>query len=240
VDSGAATGRTADERLTVVAALGDRLRRALYRFVAAQDRPVSRDEAAAAAGVSRSTAAFHLDRLVDEGLLDAEFRRLTGRRGPGAGRPTKLYRRSEEEVSVHLPPRQYDLAADLLAAAVTEATETSAPVATTLLRLARERGVTMAAAAAPDPRDHEAAAVAILTDHGYEPRSEDDDLVLANCPFHALVKDHRPLVCAMNLALLEGFTGGLPGLGRNARLQPEDRHCCVRLVPTAATTRRDT
>ncbi|MDQ3641298.1 MAG: helix-turn-helix domain-containing protein, partial [Actinomycetota bacterium] len=90
-DHGARCGSDAD--LAALAALGDPLRRRLYRFVGGQDHPVGRDEAAAGVGISRSTAAFHLDRLVDDGLLDAEFRRLTGRRGPGAGRPAKLYRR---------------------------------------------------------------------------------------------------------------------------------------------------
>ncbi|MEA2686487.1 MAG: hypothetical protein QOE93_1682, partial [Actinomycetota bacterium] len=216
--------RPGDDRLAAVAVLGDRLRRALYRFVAKEDRPVSRDEAARATGVSRSAAAFHLDRLAAEGLLDTEFRRLSGRQGPGAGRPAKLYRRADRDIAVTLPPRHYDFAADLLAAAVTEATDTAAPVATTLLRLAHERGTAMAAAAADN--DNDGAAVEVLTDHGYEPRMEGDELVLANCPFHALVNDHRALVCTMNLALLEGFADALPALGRTARLQPGAHQCC--------------
>ena len=90
---------------------------------------MSKDQAAAALGVARSVAAFHLDRLVDDGLLVAEYRRLTGRQGPGAGRPAKLYRRAERGVAVSVPPRRYDLAALLLARAVDEATQTNEPVA---------------------------------------------------------------------------------------------------------------
>ncbi|MEA2826449.1 MAG: hypothetical protein QOG43_888 [Actinomycetota bacterium] len=212
-----------DDPLAAVGALGDRLRRSLYRFVAEQHRAVSRSQAAAGTGVTRAAAAFHLDRLVADGLLDAEFRRLGGRQGPGAGRPTKLYRRAAADIAVSLPPRRYDLAADLLAAAVDESSATGEAVDATLVRRARERGVAMAAGASAQ------AAVDVLADHGYEPVVDGDEVAMANCPFHALVAGHRELVCGMNLALLEGFAGGLAGRPFTVRLQPDDRHCCVRL-----------
>ena len=117
-----------EERIAGVASLAEPQRRALYRFVVDRGEAVSKDEAAAAMGVARSVAAFHLDRLVADGLLTTEFRRLSGRQGPGAGRPAKLYRRAEGEMSVSLPARQYDLAAGLLAAAVNDATQTGVPV----------------------------------------------------------------------------------------------------------------
>ena len=101
---------------------------------------MGKDEAAAAMGVPRSVAAFHLDRLVADGLLTTEYRRLSGRQGPGAGRPAKLYRRAEGEFSVSLPDRRYDLAARLLAAAVDEATRTGIPVAQALTEVSTERG----------------------------------------------------------------------------------------------------
>ncbi|MGH8978929.1 MAG: transcriptional regulator, partial [Acidimicrobiia bacterium] len=121
-----------EERIAGVASLAEPQRRALYRYVVSRDAPVGKDEAAAAMGVARSVAAFHLDRLVTDGLLTAEFRRLTGRQGPGAGRPAKLYRRVEGDVSVSLPSRRYELAAALLAAAVSDATQTGTPVARAL------------------------------------------------------------------------------------------------------------
>jgi predicted ArsR family transcriptional regulator len=215
-----------DDPLAAVGALGDRLRRSLYRFVAGRHRAVSRSEAAEATGVTRPAAAFHLDRLVADGLLEAEFRRLGGRQGPGAGRPTKLYRRAATDIAVSLPPRRYDLAADLLAAAVDESTATGEAVDATLVRLARERGVAMAAGASAQ------VAVDVLAAHGYEPVVDGDEVAMANCPFHALVAGHRELVCGMNLALLEGFAAGLAGQPFAARLQPHETHCCVRLVAT--------
>src|SRR4051794_5957379 len=105
------------EQVAGVGALADPVRRALYRFVVESDEPVSRDQAAAGVALPRHTAKFHLDRLVADGLLDVEFRRLSGRRGPGAGRPSKLYRRSGRQLSVSIPPRRYDMAGGGLAEA---------------------------------------------------------------------------------------------------------------------------
>lgn len=191
---------------------------------------MSRDEAAAGTGASRSAAAFHLDRLVHDGLLETEFRRLSGRRGPGAGRPAKLYRRATAEIAVNLPDRRYDLAADLLASAVTIAGRTGVSVDAALAEAAHRRGAELAAAVAEGGVD---AAAAVLADEGYEPRVEGDGVVLANCPFHALAARHASLVCGMNLTLLEGFVAGLPDAGLEARLEPSDGHCCVRLVRAA-------
>jgi predicted ArsR family transcriptional regulator len=111
-----------------VGALAEPARRALYLYVVAQPEPVSRDQAAAGAGLPRHTAKFHLDKLVADGLLDTEYRRLSGRRGPGAGRPTKLYRRSGRQVAVTLPPRHYDLAGQILARAVEDAARDGVPI----------------------------------------------------------------------------------------------------------------
>jgi predicted ArsR family transcriptional regulator len=215
-----------DAAVSAVAALGDPVRRRLYAFLGAQDHAVGRDEAAEGVGVTRSAAAFHLDRMTEDGLLDVEFRRLTGRQGPGAGRPAKLYRRASQDIAVSLPARRYELAAGLLAAAVEESSDTGGPVAPALDRLARQRGVALAASVSGPPWDGAARALAAV---GYEPRTGDGEIVLANCPFHALVADHPALVCRMNLSLLEGFAAALPGAGMTARLRPAPGLCCVRL-----------
>ncbi len=229
--------RDGDDRLAAVAALGDRLRRSLYRFVAGQHRAVSRAEAAEATGVTRAAAAFHLDRLVDDRLLDVEFRRLGSRPGRGGGRPTKLYRRADADVAVSLPPRHYDLAASLLAAAVHESTATGEAVDAALVRLARARGAALATEASATGADGDALdVIGVLADNGYEPVADGGEVALANCPFHALVVDHRPLVCGMNLALLDGFARALPGRPYTARLQPDEQSCCVRLGATRSKT----
>jgi predicted ArsR family transcriptional regulator len=224
-----------EERIAGVASLAEPQRRALYRFVVDRDGAVSKDEAATALGIARSVAAFHLDRLVADGLLTAEYRRLTGRQGPGAGRPAKLYRRADRELSVSLPARQYDLAAELLAAAVNEATHTDTPVAEALTRVATDRGRELGerarteAGKRPSRRARLGAAMAVLDEQGYEPHPHGNEIVLANCPFHALVDEQRELVCGMNLDLLCGMAEAVGADLLAARLAPSEGNCCVRL-----------
>jgi predicted ArsR family transcriptional regulator len=208
--------------LAAVAALDEPTRRRLYEYVVRQPEPVSRDDVAAALSVPRATVAFHLDRLVDEQLLAVGHERRTGRTGPGAGRPAKLYRRSDRQVSVSLPERQYELAGQLLATAVEEADETGGSAREILGRRARERGAELA--------DGAPEIIGTLEEHGFEPRVEDDEVLLGNCPFHRLARTHPRLVCAMNLGLIEGMLTGVGERGLRARLDPRPGFCCVRLA----------
>ena len=127
-------------RVAGVAALADPVRRDLYLYVSAQPAPVSRDQASDALGIARHTAKFHLDKLAEEGLLDISFKRLSERRGPGAGRPTKLYARSSRQLSVILPERRYDLAGKLLATAIDDAAAQGTTPADALRAAARRLG----------------------------------------------------------------------------------------------------
>lgn len=224
--------------VAAVAALGEPTRRRVYDHVVRQPSAVSRDDAAAALGLPRTTAAFHLDRLVDERLLDVVLERRSGRTGPGAGRPAKLYRRSTCQVSVSLPERRYDLAGQLLAGALEEAEATGESPGSVLGRRAYELGRDLAqpVTSAAGDLDARSAALQVLEAHGYEPRVEESDLagpdgsvVLVNCPFHALAREHTALVCGMNVRLLQGVLDFLDGTGLTARLRPTPDHCCVRL-----------
>jgi predicted ArsR family transcriptional regulator len=223
-----------DERRTAqvaaVAALAEPTRRRVYDHVAGRSEPVSRDDAAAALAVPRATAAFHLDRLVADGLLDVHYERRSGRSGPGAGRPAKLYRRAECTVSVSLPERRYDLAGHLLAAALVEAERTGERPGQALGKLAHDRGEQLGAGVGEqlDPR---ASVLRLLAEQGFEPREQGGDISLANCPFHALAREHAELVCGMNLRLLQGVLDGAPGTGWAPRLEPTAGACCVRLEP---------
>src|SRR6478735_7669977 len=127
-------------RIAAVASLADENRRQLFDFVAAAGTAVGRDDAAGALGLARSTASFHLDRLVRDGLLAVEFRKLGGKEGPGSGRPAKLYRAAVEEVSASVPERNYDIAAELLVSAIESATSDGGSPRDALLRAARARG----------------------------------------------------------------------------------------------------
>jgi predicted ArsR family transcriptional regulator len=212
-----------DRRLTALASLGDPLRRALYHCVTSRDDAVSRDEAAAAVGVSRALAAYHLDKLVAAGLLDTRFERRTGRRGPGAGRTAKLYLRSAQPVEVALPARDYETIAGLLAGAV-EADPSGGPRAE-LVRAARALGAEVAAEAGGD-----AELGPLLADRGYEPYEDQGALRLRNCPFGRLAEAHRDLVCHANLAFMEGLLDGLGRGGLRAVLEPRSGRCCVAFV----------
>lgn len=210
-------------RIAALAALAEPTRRRLYEHVARSAGPVSRDDAAAALGIPRATVAFHLDRLAGDGLLEVSRERRTGRSGPGAGRPAKLYRRGGPTVSVSLPERRYDLAAELLAAAVEEAEGTGERPGAVLDRRARAAG---------EELGRGGGALAVLEACGFEPRPDGGGVVvLANCPFHALAAGHPELVCGMNLRLLEGVLAGAGEAGLAARLAPAQGMCCVRLEP---------
>jgi predicted ArsR family transcriptional regulator len=216
-----------DAQVSAVAALAEPSRRRLYDHVVRQPAAVSRDEAAAAVALPRATVAFHLDRLVADGLLEVVFERRTGRTGPGAGRPSKLYRRADRAVAVSLPERSYDLAGDLLAAALTEAEASGEPPRTVLERRAFERGRELVAATdAGAGRDR---VLQVLEVNGFEPRTEDGAIALANCPFHTLAQHHTELVCGMNLHLVGGVLDGVGAAGLVARLRPAPGMCCVRL-----------
>jgi predicted ArsR family transcriptional regulator len=207
--------------LASLSSLDDPVRRRVYEVVRERAEPVGRDEAAAAAGVGRALAVYHLDKLVEAGLLTASYQRPPGRSGPGAGRPAKLYMRSDREFAVTVPPREYELAARLLVQAV-EA-DPSGRSRAVLLEAARRLGAELAGAAGA-AGDLEGA----LAGHGYEPSRGGDGVIrLRNCPFHQLAAQHRDVTCGMNLGLIEGILAGLGADGLRPVLDPQPGHCCV-------------
>jgi predicted ArsR family transcriptional regulator len=219
------------DELPRLGALAEPVRRQLYRYVVAAPRPVSRDEAADACGTSRSLAAYHLDRLVEDELLEASFERRSGRSGPGAGRPAKLYRRSSLQLQISVPPRDYEVPARLLAAAV-ERAGADGDVRRALEVVAHAYGVevgTVALERAPGRARTERVRCLhdVLERRGYEPYEDGDDVRLHNCPFDALAGDHRDLVCSMNADLLRGAAETIGGTGLDATLDPRDGECCV-------------
>lgn len=225
--------------VAAVASLDEPTRRRIYDHVSARALPLSRDEVTEALGIPGRTTAFHLDRLAELGLLSVSFARRTGRSGPGAGRPAKLYQRSVAEVSVSLPPRHYDLAGHLLAGALAQAQASGEPPRQALEQRARDYGRAMAreqSGRREQPAQPEqsgpaetGALMSLLEAHGFEPRLTGSDIVLKNCPFHALAQEQPELVCGMNLHLIEGALEGLGQTGVRARLDPEPSRCCVRM-----------
>ena len=208
------------EDIEAIVVLQDPVRRRLYEYVVAQGHEVSRNEAAEGTGIGRTLAAFHLDKLVDAGLLDTESRRLTGRSGPGAGRPAKLYRRSGAEHHISVPARDYRTAADLLAE-VADGARLDVELRAAAVREGR------AVRGAAGPIEDLDTVRAVLSARGYEPRMDADGAVLrlVNCPFHVLSERHPALICGMNLALLEGLVEGAEGV--RVRMDPRPGMCCV-------------
>jgi len=209
--------------LAALSGLDDPVRRSLYELVAGRDEPVGRDEAATATGIGRPLAAYHLDKLVELGLLTASYRRPSGRGGPGAGRPAKVYSRSAREFAVTVPPREYELAARLLAVAVES--DSSGAGQAALHDAAWQYG---AGLGQDRPAGDAAPVTAVLREHGFEPCTGEAGLIrLRNCPFHQLAERHREIVCGMNLALIEGVVAGLGASGMRPALDPGPGRCCV-------------
>src|SRR5689334_22798213 len=236
-----------DQAVAAVALLDEPNRRRLYEFVTSSPDPVGRDAAAAALGMGRELVAFHLDRLAEGGLLETEFRRIGERRGPGAGRPAKLYRQSARELSVSVPGRDYKGAAEVFAEAldrlatespaIAELEEHAVQDAARARGRAAGQGARRVAGPRPGKRRLRAGLDALLETADYQPSREPGDAAirLQNCPYHALSATHRDLTCGMNLAWGQGVLEGLGPTGLEAELAPEPGYCCVvfREAPSA-------
>ncbi|MBX6371798.1 MAG: helix-turn-helix domain-containing protein [Acidothermus sp.] len=197
-----------------IACVAEPTRRRVYEVVRTATTPLTRDEVATRCGIGRSLATFHLEALSRAGLLVCDHAPRRG--GPGAGRPAKRYRAARPDLAVSLPPRRYDLAAQILLRTVLA---TGADVRSPAAQLGREFGV--------ERRGEKLAAV--LDELGYAPEGREDEIRLGNCPFHALVGVEPRLVCAMNEAFLSGLLSGLGITELAAVLDPRPPACCVQL-----------
>jgi predicted ArsR family transcriptional regulator len=225
------------DAVEAVALLDEPNRRQLYDLVVASREPMGRDDAAEALKMSRELAAFHLDRLVEAGLLETEYRRRGGRTGPGAGRPAKFYRRSDRELSVSFPPRRYDTAADVMATALDRLDPALGSDA--VRTVARERGNEVGMAARRNAGSHpgrrrlRTALLDTLSGAGYAPEVDaaSGAVVLRNCPYHSLATKHRDLTCGMNLAWADGVTEALIDSGLTPQLDLKPGYCCIVFQP---------
>jgi predicted ArsR family transcriptional regulator len=216
-----------EDRWRAIAALVDRTRRALFDYVRRQNRPVSREEAAEAQGMSRGLAAFHLDKLVEAGLLRARYQAPAGR-PRGRGRTPKVYESAHEGLAITIPERRYQLIAEILADAVDD---DPADATTAAQRHARWRGLDLGARL--HERGEDGDLLSVLVELGFEPRpGADRQVLLHNCPFHALTARHTALVCGLNHAFLAGLVHAIAA-GVRADLVPRPGACCVTLTRAA-------
>lgn len=219
--------------IETIGVLHDPRRRAVYRYVSRQGHDVSRDDAARALSISRNLAAFHLDRLAEAGFLDVSFRRLTGRQGPGAGRPSKLYCRSNRQIGITLPERRYELLAQIFASPLNEARD--ARIGTRLTDAARSFGQALAAThRRPPGRGSFGVLSHVLDGLGAEPYVDGGVVRLRNCPFDSVASSYPELVCGTNLSLVEGVIAGLELERVKARLDPRPGQCCVAVARSSA------
>jgi predicted ArsR family transcriptional regulator len=229
------TGRAFDAaevtaQISAISILNEPLRRALYAYVLSRPGAVGREEAGKAVGITRELAAFHLDKLLEEGLVDVEYRRLSGREGPGAGRPAKLYRASDRQLEISLPGRRYELAARLLAEAFAQqGTNPGQALDEVAHRFGEDLGAQARRRMGHGPSDTTLlhTTCQVLRDQGFEPTETGGTVRLRNCPFQSIAKDHPELVCGMNLSLARGLLAGLGAGGLEARLEPQPGMCCV-------------
>jgi predicted ArsR family transcriptional regulator len=222
-----------------IGVLEDDLRRELYLVVRSKGEPVTREEAARAVGISVKLAAFHLDKLVERGLLTFTYARPPGRGGRGAGRPAKSYRPSGREVEVTIPERRYDVLGSVLLRALRSKAD-GEDGEHAAHRAAREEGLEIGRSerrprgisGRPGAERAIAAATEVLEERGYEPYPEPDGCVrLRSCPFHALAERDRDLVCGINEELIEGLVRGLGNETLDVVFDPVPGECCVRLTP---------
>ena len=212
------------ERLTAFAGVSDPAREALFLFGVRAAGPFSRDEAAHAVGVPRTTAAFHLDKLAALGVLGVEFRRRSEKSGPGAGRPAKFYRVLVDEISASIPERHYDLAAEILSAAVELSDQSGTPIKDAMTAVATSRGRSIGRSSGSLQSALEAG--------GYEPEPDGSEFALTNCPFHHLATSHTATICSLNHSLLRGVIEGVGEDPDRAEFAPSAPHCCVRIAPS--------
>jgi predicted ArsR family transcriptional regulator len=215
-----------DEAIDRLGPLLEPARRRVFGFVASTDRPVTRDETASATGLALPLATFHLEKLLEAGLLEAAAAPVTAAGGRRRGRPSKLYRAARRELVVNLPARDYRLAAELFGDALAQSSGSDS-----LESAARARGRKLgerAASRAEGGVSLEAAVVGVLVDQGYEPRRLDDGSVaLRNCPFDGLTESYGELICPANLSLLAGLLEGAGVTSMRTALEPGDGRCCV-------------
>jgi len=210
-----------NETILQLCVLDDPARRAAYLAVRTAGRPLTRADVAGEVGISVRLAAFHLEKLLSEGFLEATYER--DERSAGVGHPAKRYRPTGLELEVSIPPRRYDLAAEILAE-VLEADSPDPPLES-LTDVAAEYGRQLGRRARA--RNGSSRLLTALNVVGYEPATSGDEVVLRNCPFRHVAQARPEIICQMNLAFVAGVLTGTQSRSRHAVLSPSTERCCV-------------
>ncbi|HLH69636.1 MAG TPA: helix-turn-helix domain-containing protein [Candidatus Dormibacteraeota bacterium] len=166
----------------VAAVLADPTRRGILAAFHADPRPRTAREVATEAGVHRTVAFSHLERLVQAGFLAAEPRRGQ------LGRPAKLYRLGPRPMGFWYPPRRFLELSRLLA----EALGHLGPAGTQAAHRAGRRW---------------AASIGGVEAIGDRLHREGDRVVVTSCIFREACREGEEVVCWLHAGVLEGALG---------------------------------
>jgi predicted ArsR family transcriptional regulator len=221
------TTRGLDDAIKRLCVLDDPARRSCYLAIRTARHPLTRADVAQQVGISVRLAAFHLEKLLSEGFLEAGYEREPA--PTGVGHPAKRYRPAGVELEVSIPPRRYDLATDILAEALGEVG--SEGRSDTLDEVAADYGRQIGRRTRR--RNGETRLMTALLLVGYDPAAANDHIVLHNCPFQQAAQTRPDVVCRMNRALLAGIVEGVQARSFDAVLDRAPGRCCVLLSPSS-------
>lgn len=223
----------------LVAALGDPTRRGIYLALRQSAEPMTSARIAELFSIHPNVARHHLDKLTEEGFVQAARHRSGGR--SGVGRPAKAYEATQKSVAIH-PGRRYDLLVDLLVRVISRVDP--ANVSLIAEQVGREYGKELAESvgtpAEPGYEEAVAALAKLMGGVGFEVSvdSEQRRLLTSHCPFGEAATDHPEVVCSLDRGMVAGIMGALhhdclPVLTPHTALDED----CVTEVPVAVAIR---
>ncbi|MFD1363063.1 helix-turn-helix transcriptional regulator [Lentibacillus salinarum] len=199
-----------DQTFKITNVLSDPTRFSIYQYMVKNHQEVNVTEIAEAFGIHPNVARLHMSKLEDINLL-VSYPKKTGK----GGRPSRLYRLSDEVVDVHFPHRDYKLLASI---ALESFVELGEPGKQALYQTGYKYGATIMEAynrplsSAHATREHK---LTILEEAGtmlgmYPAFNYDEDtgnvsFQINNCPFKEMASQHHGMVCRMHHAFLEGM-----------------------------------
>lgn len=194
--------------------------------VRTHSEPMTVADLAAAVGLHVNTVRFHLERLIDEGLVEQ-----AGQDRSSGGRPRLTYRALEGEGDVR-DHRDYQLLAEILAGSISESVPDAAA---TSLEAGRAWGHYLADAPKPHrsstAQEGLAELLRVLAHIGFEPRVTGEQgrtLELHHCPFREVAEAHREVACSVHLGLMQGLLAGMRAPLTAERLEPfVGPHLCL-------------
>lgn len=236
-----AASQLLDERIgDITSALGDPTRRAVYIAVREAAEPLTSTDVADLFDIHPNVARHHLDKLANDGYLEVDRRRQSGRSGPGAGRPAKCYSPSGKGIDLHFPSRRHDLLVELLVRIVERSGGSDA--ARVAEDVGREYGEELASEiGSPADAAYETAVTAIakaMTGLGFEMSADPGAgrLLTSSCPFGGAAAQHPEVVCSLDRGIVSGLFAGMSRPCEPV-LHPDPHEACVTEVPVSITAR---